>query len=253
MSDHIKDYWSWEWLAISCQHAASRTSFSLNYQRSRALSYNNINHPISLHHVLILFVPLHTTVLDNALVERCIPYTNPSANNSWCAVELVLIDSLTLQLLATNHHFLESILVQHRITPEGAVIMLVVNVIQHIFVSGNSSPIHIELSGKLGYLWLRHISCTPSIWTLSFKAGALYSIIFMIFGSLENTTLSIRNITVKGDIINEKAKQIGSFMTHAGIWIKRNENPLLLLIYWKQCHESDGSLCSNTMISTTKR
>ena len=30
--------------------------------------------------------------------------------------------------------------------------MLVVNVIQHIFVSGNSSPIHIELSGKLGYL-----------------------------------------------------------------------------------------------------
>ena len=39
----------------------------------------------------------------------------------------------------------------------------------------------------------------------------------MIFGSLENTTLSIRNITVKGDIINEKAKQIGSFMTHAGI------------------------------------
>ena len=48
----------------------------------KELSYNNINHPISLHHVLILFVPLHTTVLDNALVERCIPYTNPSANNS---------------------------------------------------------------------------------------------------------------------------------------------------------------------------
>ena len=36
-------------------------------------------------------------------------------------------------------------------------------------------------------------------------------------GPLEYATLSIRNMTVREDITDEKAKQNGSFMTHARI------------------------------------
>ena len=45
-------------------------------------------------------MPLHTTILDDFLVVGGIPDSNPCTFNSGGAVEFVLIDALTIHLLA---------------------------------------------------------------------------------------------------------------------------------------------------------
>ena len=97
-------------------------------------------------------MPFDTTVLDDALVVRCIPNSHPRTYDRRGTIEFVLIDAFAFHLLARCESSIRVTLIQHRIRSSSAVVTLIVHITQEVFVSGNSSPIHVELSGKLSYL-----------------------------------------------------------------------------------------------------
>ena len=94
-------------------------------------------------------MPLHTTVIDDILVVRCIPNPHPRTYHSGGAIEFVRIDTLTLHLLANRHFPSIFILIQYCVCSGGAIVTLIICISQVVLVSGHPILIYMELHGNL--------------------------------------------------------------------------------------------------------